>query len=179
MTADQEQKSAATRVPPKRKPKITGDSWAPYWERGLVAFVAGTGLFQLGLWLLDVHLEWYQGIAGFNFSWVLAMSLLPVGTGFVIGVIYGYGGKYLAHFPPAAVMIWSYYSTTYLPQGVHLLPWGMWIMFVILQMEFCAVGAFIGEIVVRRRLAWDSADFQRADSVPLPGDENEQAADKK
>ncbi len=156
-------------------PKLTSDSWAPYWLRALIALVVGAVVYKAGLWALDVHLEWYQGLQGFNFAWLLAMSVLPVGTGVIIGMIYGFGGKYLAHFPPALVMLWAYQHTYSLPEGVHLLPWGMWIMFVILQMEFCAVGGFIGELLIRRRFSWDNPDFQRADSVPLPDDDADDA----
>jgi hypothetical protein len=86
-------------------------------------------------------------------------------------MIYGFGGKYLAHFPPALFMLYSYQSTTFVPEGSHLLPWGLWIVFVILQMEFCAVGGFIGEIFIRRRYSWDNPSFRRADSEALPEDD--------
>ncbi len=154
---------------------IIGYTWAPYWIRGVLAFVAGVLVFQGGMLLLDVHLEWFNGISGFDFSWVLAMSVLPVAAGIVIGVIYGFGGKYLAHFPPALVMLWSYQhsNAVALPDGVHLLPWGLWVVFVILQMEFCAVGGFIGEILIRKRQSWDRGVISVADSEPLPEDDAE------
>jgi len=155
-----------------------GNTWAPYWMRGVVAFVAGVVLFDGGLLLLDVHLEYFAGIASFTMSWVVAMSLLPVGVGIVIGMIYGFGGKYLAHFPPAAVMLWAYQHVSYadLPVGAHPLPWGLWIMFVILEMEFCAVGGFIGEVLIRKRYAWDTGVVHHADSEPLPDDDGETGA---
>lgn len=148
-------------------------SWAPYWMRGLLAFVVGVVLYEAFMRLLDVHLEYFSGLSGFNFSWILAMSLVPLAVGIVIGLIYGFGGKYLAHFPPAFVMLWhfQYVSSADIPSGAHLLPWGMWIMFVILQMEFCAIGGFIGEILIRKRYAWDNGPIRHADSESLPDDD--------
>jgi len=129
---------------------------------------------------LGVHIEWFSGLSGFNFAWVLAMSVVPVITGIVIGIIYGFGGKYLAHFPPALAMLWTYQHTHLysLPDGVQLLPWGLWIVFVILQMEFCAVGGFVGELMIRRYYSWDSDDFHPADSEALPEDDEVSSANK-
>jgi len=157
----------------QQKPKITADSWAPYWLRGIIAIVVGMALYKGGMKLLDVNLAWFRGLEGFNGAWLAAMSVLPVAVGVVIGVIYGFGGKYVAHFPPAFIMLWDYQHTHLynLPEGVHLLPWGIWVMFVILQMEFCAVGGFIGELLTRKRFSWDNPHFKAADSVPLPEDE--------
>ncbi|MDX8391045.1 MAG: hypothetical protein R8K53_00500 [Mariprofundaceae bacterium] len=150
-----------------------GYTWAPYWLRGVIAFVLGAAVYQGGMLLLGVHLEWFSGIAGFDFAWLLAMSVLPFATGILIGAVYGFGGKYLAHFPPAMMMLWTYQQsyTATLPDGVHLIPWGLWVVFVILQMEFCAVGGFIGEILVRKRFSWDREVIRTADSEPLPDDD--------
>jgi len=150
-----------------------GYTWAPYWVRGLLAFIAGVTVYAGSMMLLDVHLEYFSGLSGFNFSWILGMSVVPVAAGVVIGLIYGFGAKYLAHFPPALVMLWNYQHVSYadIPSEAHLLPWGMWIMFVILQMEFCAIGGFIGEVLIRKRLAWDSGTVLQADSEPLPEDD--------
>ena len=58
-------------------------------------------------------------------------------------------------------------------QGVHLFPWPLWGFFLILQMEFCASGGVIGELLIRRHYGWDPEVIQRADSEPLPEDEPE------
>ncbi|MDX8405037.1 MAG: hypothetical protein R8K50_02690 [Mariprofundus sp.] len=147
--------------------------WAPVWLRGLTAFFVGGAIMQTGLSLLDVHLEWFLGLETFNFRWILAMTVLPVGTGVIIGMIYGFGGKYLAHFPPLAVLLISYYQSTHtvLPEGVELLPWGMWVMFMILVIEFCAVGGFIGELIVRRRTGWLHRYGSAPDAEALPDDD--------
>jgi hypothetical protein len=151
-----------------------GYTWAPYWLRGVLAFAVGVVLYEVGMLLLGVHLEYFEGLAGFNMAWIIAMSALPVAVGIAIGMIYGFGGKYLAHFPPAIVMLWHYQNINFaeMPAEAHLLPWGMWIMFVILQMEFCAVGGFLGEIFIRKRYAWDDGVVpDHADSEALPDDD--------
>ncbi|TLS66457.1 hypothetical protein FE236_01970 [Mariprofundus erugo] len=158
-------------------PEAAMDVMRPQWGspllRGVTGFAIGGAMMQTGLDLLDVHLDWFSGIATFNASWILAMTLLPVTTGIVIGMVYGYGGKYLAHFPPAAVLLISYYQSlhTQLPEGTHLLPIGLWVVFIILQMEFCAVGGFLGEIFVRRRTGWFHRYGPAPDAVPLPDDQ--------
>jgi len=163
-----QQKGSATAV---------GYTWGPYWMRGVAAFVAGAALYEACMQLLGVQLEYFAGLATFNLAWIVAMSVVPVGVGVVIGMIYGFGGKYLAHFPPAIVMLWHFQhaSGVHVPADVHLLPWGLWIMFVILQMEFCAVGGFIGEVLIRKRRAWDNGVVLRADSEPLPEDDDAEA----
>jgi len=151
-----------------------GYTWAPYWLRGVIAFIAGVVLYEVGMLLLGVHLEYFEGLASFNMAWIVAMSILPVAVGIAIGMIYGFGGKYLAHFPPALAMLWHYQHISYadMPADAHLLPWGMWVMFVILQMEFCAVGGFLGEIFIRKRYAWDNGVARHhADSESLPEDD--------
>jgi len=152
---------------------VVAYTWGPYWLRGIAAFLAGVVLYEASMRLLDVHLEYFNGLASFNMAWVLAMSVVPVGVGVAIGMIYGFGGKYLAHFPPAIVMLFHFQhiSSANIPAEAHLLPWGLWIMFVILQMEFCACGGFIGEILIRKRLAWDRGEIRRADSEALPEDD--------
>ncbi|MDQ6993010.1 MAG: hypothetical protein Q9M31_06000 [Mariprofundus sp.] len=151
---------------------VVHQQWAPTWLRGVTAFFVGGALIQTALELLGVHLEWFVGMATFNANWLVAMTLMPVFVGIVIGMIYGFGGKYLAHFPPLTVLLISYYQSTHgvLPEGVELLPWGLWVMFMILQMEFCAVGGFIGEILVRRRTGWLHRYGAAPDADPLPDD---------
>jgi len=153
--------------------------WGPVWLRGITAFAVGSIIMQAGFLGLNVHLDWFSGISTFSASWILSMTLLPVAAGIVIGMIYGYGGKYLAHFPPLAVLLVGYYQSVHmsLPEGVELLPWGLWVMFMILQMEFCAVGGFIGEILVRRRTGWLHRYGPAPDAIPLP-DDNSELVDK-
>jgi len=152
---------------------IRSNSWAPYWVRGIVAFVAGVLVYQSMMLGLDVHIEWFSGISAFNAAWIIAMTIVPVVAGIVVGAIYGFGGKYLAHFPPALTMLYVYQHTYSVPDGTHLIPWGLWVVFVILQMEFCAIGGFLGELIIRKRFSWDSPGFMPADSEPLPLEEED------
>ncbi|MFQ5345983.1 MAG: hypothetical protein ACE5DZ_08510 [Mariprofundus sp.] len=166
----EQQHTANSAHDPEAAMDIVHQKWAPAWLRGAMAFAVGGAVMQTGFQVLDVHLEWFSGIASFNVAWVLAMTVLPVGTGILIGVIYGYGGKYLAHFPPAAVLIISYYQSMQMsePAGMHLLPIGLMTVFIILQMEFCAVGGFLGELLMRRRSGWTSQYAKSSDSERLP-----------
>jgi len=155
---------------PEAAMDIPQQQWGPTWLRAAMAFAVGGALFQTGFDLLDVHLEWFTGINNYNGPWVVAMTILPVGTGVVIGMIYGFGGKYLAHLPPATVLIISYYQSMQIPEsdGKYLLPIGLMTVVIILQMEFCAVGGFIGELLVRRRTSWTSKYAKPSDFERLP-----------
>ncbi len=165
---------SSTRVT-KQFPK----AWAPKWQRFLVAFFAGSFVFDIGHELLGVRIELFTGIAGYDFAWFLSMFLLPVLTGVVVGMVYGWGGKLVAHFPPLVVLAVDYYSTYSagvgaLPDGAHLIPLMWWGFFVILNMEFCSAGGFIGELLLKY---WygsldmpGTADYAPADSEPLPRD---------
>lgn len=149
---------------------VPQQKWGSDLLRGVTAFAVGGGVMQTGFELLGVHLEWFAGIDTFNAAWILAMTLLPFGTGILIGLIYGYGGKYLAHFPPLVVLVIGYYQSMHAtaPEGVHLLPMGLMAVFVILQMEFCAVGGFFGELFMRRRTSWTSKYAKSVDGERLP-----------
>ncbi|HXH71370.1 MAG TPA: hypothetical protein VNI58_00955 [Mariprofundaceae bacterium] len=171
-----ENKEQPAYVPSYKTELARNPSWGPKWLRGLVAFAIGSMLIDTGLTFLGVRIEWFMGINGFDFSWVMAMTILPVMTGVVVGAVYGFGGKYLAHFPPLGVLVWDYYEsvTHTLPMGVHLFPWPLWGFFVILQMEFCAVGGVAGELFIRRYYGWDQGSPMVADAEPLPEDDTEQ-----
>jgi len=148
--------------------------WAPTWQRFFVAFFASTVVFDLGHRLLDVQIELFWGIAGFNAAWILAMYVLPFVAGIVFSLIYGWGGKILAHLPPLFVLSLEYYTTlhTGIPEGASLLPILWWSFFVILNMEFCALGGFVGELLLKYRYGTldmpGTADYAPADSERLP-----------
>ncbi|MBF0282074.1 MAG: hypothetical protein HQM07_05860 [Zetaproteobacteria bacterium] len=151
-------------------------SWGPKWLRGLVAFAVGALLLDSAFSALDVRIEWFFGISTFGMNWVIAMTVVPIAVGVVIGFIYGFGGKYLAHFPPVLTLGWAYYESVQhiseMPIGVHLIPWPLWAFYLILQMEFCAGGGVIGELLMRRYLGWDSQPVHRADSSHFEEDED-------
>jgi len=150
-----------------REEKSFKGYWGPSWLRFFMAFSIGVLLIDTGLNLLDIRIEWFMGISTFTFAWVMAMFLVPFVAGMAVGGIYGFGGKYLAHFPPVAVLAWDYYESMMhfpLPEGIHLLPWPLWAFFLILHMEFCAFGGVIGEILYHRHAGWDNRIKYRADS---------------
>jgi len=148
--------------------------WAPKWQRFLVAFFAAGFVFDVGHKILGVRVELFWGIAGYDLAWVVAMFLLPFITGVLIGLIYGWGGKLVAHFPPLVLLGIDYYATATLgtPEGARLIPLMWWGFFVILNMEFCAVGGVFGELLLKRIYGtWDlpgTSDYGTADSEPLP-----------
>ncbi len=159
--------------------KVFPKPWASKWERFFVAFFASAFFFHMGHLLLGVQIELFWGIAGYNFAFVLSMFLLPLLTGVIVGLIYGWGGKWLAHFPPLVVLSVDYYMTskTGAPEGASLIPLMWWGFFVILNMEFCAMGGVFGEILLKR---WygsmdlpGTADYAPADGESLPCDEEE------
>jgi len=148
--------------------------WGPKWMRFAFAFPVGCLIIQTALSFLHVRLEWFYGIETFSLAWVFSMSLLPFLSGAAVGVIYGFGGKYLAHFPPALVMGYAYYEsmTHALPEGVHLLPWELFGFYTILLMEFSAFGGVIGELFIRRYISWGVEEppvyfHDDADAMPL------------
>ena len=55
-------------------------SWGPKWMRFIAGMGIGVLLLQTGLQLLDVRIEWFQGLDKYNVNWMLAMSLLPFAT---------------------------------------------------------------------------------------------------
>jgi len=145
--------------------------WGPKWMRFAFAFPVGCLVMQTGLSLLGVRVEWFFGIETFSLAWVFSMSILPFITGITVGVIYGFGGKYLAHFPPALVLGYAYYEsmTHVLPEGVHVLPWELFGFYAILLMEFSAFGGVIGEIFIRRYIGWDvpeTPEFPDGEALP-------------
>lgn len=103
--------------------------------------------------LLDIRVELYYGLETFNMLWAMQIYLIPFIAGIVIGLIYGYGAKWIAHFPPLLVFLVAYLETQYVtgaPEGYLLMPIGWWSFFVILAMEFCAFGGVIGEVLNKR-----------------------------
>jgi hypothetical protein len=154
-------------------------AWAPKWQRFFVSFFAGSLLFDLGHRILGVRLELYWGIASYDLAWVTAMFALPVITGIVVAMIYGWGGKWVAHFPPLVVAGVDYYTTlqTGSPEGASLIPLMWWGFFVLLNMEFCAAGGVIGELLLKHWYGTldmpGTADYAPADAEALPNDDKE------
>jgi len=120
--------------------------------RGLAAVLVGVALNYFGDRLLNVQVELYRGIQGFGGMWILDMFLLPFIVGFVVAIIFGFGGRWLSYFPPMIVRMISYYEIAYItgvPDGTSLLPLGWWGFFVILVVESSAFGGIIGEVIIK------------------------------
>lgn len=119
---------------------------------GIVAVAAGAVVVYFGGKLLGVRLEFYYGPATYSPQWVLTLFFIPFLAGIVVSLIYGLGGKILAHAPALIVHAVGYYQVygTTPPPGADILPIGYWIFVVILCVEFATVGGVIGEVMVKR-----------------------------
>jgi len=119
---------------------------------GTFALAVGSAIVYFGDRLLNVSLEIYFGISTFSPIWVLDLIFVPLVAGYVVSLIYGLGGKMLAHFAPLFVRIFGYYSLdpSTFPDGVTLLPVGYWILIIIVSMEAAAAGGLIGEYTVKK-----------------------------
>jgi len=129
-----------------------------------MAFGAAALIEHFGLRLLGVRIEIFTGIQYFNFTWFVALFLLPLAGGIAVSLIYGLGGKILAYFPPLPVMALDYYvsmHTAHLPSGGQLMPLGWWGFFVILSIESSAVGGIFGEIMNKRIYGRDHSAAER------------------
>ncbi len=119
----------------------------------IVAVLVGAGIVYAGDKLFGITLEHYYGVGTFTPIWVLTLFFVPFVAGVVVSLIYGLGGKVLAHLSPVIVRLYSYYeiqSGAPLPEGALLLPMAYWILIVIVAAEFAAFGGVVGEIVVKR-----------------------------
>jgi hypothetical protein len=120
---------------------------------GTIAVLAGAGVVMLGDYLLGVNLEIFFGIGTFSPIWVLDLFVVPFIAGIVVSMIYGLGGKILAHFSPLIVRGISYIQLSgaeTLPDGVSLLPLGYWTLVIIVAIEFSALGGIVGDIIIKR-----------------------------
>lgn len=126
------------------------------WESVLqcsMALGAASLIEYFGLRLLGVRIEIFTGIQYFNFTWFVALFILPLVGGIVVSLIYGLGGKILAYFPPLPIMGLDYYTSMHMPHllsGGQLMPLGWWGFFVILAIESSAIGGILGEILNKR-----------------------------
>ena len=121
--------------------------------RGGVALLMGCVLNYFGDQLLGVKVELYRGIMGFGGLWAVDVFILPFIVGLTVAAIFGFGGKWLAYFPPLIVRSISYYEFMHhmavIPEGASLAPIGWWGFFVILAIEASAFGGIMGEIVMK------------------------------
>lgn len=117
----------------------------------VVAVAAGSITIYFGDVLLGVKLEIYYGPATYSPQWVLSVFFVPFLGGIVVSLIYGLGGKMLAHMPALVVRSISYYQVYGTGvEGGHVLPMGYWIFVVILCVEFATIGGVVGEVMVKK-----------------------------
>jgi len=134
------------------KQKIKNISSEVFW--GSLALLAGTVIIYFGDRFLNVSLEVVQQnvISTFHPLWVLDLILVPLIAGFAVSLIYGLGGKILAHFAPIFIRLHAFImiDASALPEGVSVLPTGFWILILIVCVEAAAAGGLVGEIVIKR-----------------------------
>ncbi len=139
------------------------------WVRVLIALGIGCAMIHFAGRVLGVRVELFQGLATFNFNWMLTIFVVPFVTGWVLAWVYGMGAKMVAHFPPLIVHGISYFQTVYqtgVPEGAALNPIGWWGLYVILTMEFCAFGAFLGELHLQKAVSKRRRELERRATGP-------------
>lgn len=118
-----------------------------------VAVLVGAGIVYLGDRLLGVTLERFYGVQTFSLFWVADLFLVPFIAGIVVSLIYGLGGKMLAHLCPVIVRVISYYELhgiNSFADGGILLPIPYWLLVVVVSAEFAAFGGVVGEIMIKK-----------------------------
>lgn len=124
---------------------------------GSLAIAVGVLVILAGEWLVEVRMEFFWGVSTFSPSWVLTLFFIPCVAGLVVALIYGFGAKLLAMFPPALVEGYNYLQVeffnvvpAFVPEGAALLPFIYWVLLVVIAIEFGGIGGFIGEVLVKR-----------------------------
>ena len=126
----------------------------------IVAITAGVVVNYLGDLFISyiapppgVRIELFWGVATFSPYWVVALTIPPLIAGFVVSMVYGLGGKVICYFVPIIVRGASYLQMMEhegLPDGVVLLPFGYWILILIVAIEAAAIGGVFGEILIKK-----------------------------
>jgi len=120
---------------------------------GTIAVLAGSLVIYLGDMMLGVNLEMFYGVATYSPIWVVDLFLVTFVGGIVVSLIFGLGGKILAHLSPLPVRIASYIEINNLPEPPEigtLLPISYWLLVLVIAMEFAAIGGVVGEILVKK-----------------------------
>ena len=122
-------------------------------KKGSIALFVGCLIIYAGDHLLGVRPELFLGLATFSVWWILDIFVVPFVAGIAVSIIYGMGGKWLAHFPPLIIRFYGYFETMKLigiPEGTALTPLGWWGFFVILSIESATIGGVVGELLIKR-----------------------------
>lgn len=130
--------------------KIRDYSVSLFWAT--LSIAAGVAVIVVLDSLLGVELEFFKGMQTFDGIWILGLIVIPIISGFVVSMIYGLGGKIIAHFPPLIVKSYIYFNLTpeTIPIAAEVLPLGFWVLIVIVVVEAGAAGGLIGEIMIKR-----------------------------
>lgn len=119
----------------------------------LVAIMAGAAVIHFINGFLGVRIEHWYGVATFNVEYILALIFVPFIAGMLVTAVYGLGGKILAHFSPLIILGMNYiqsYNAPFLPNGADLFPPEYMVLPIILAMEFCALGGFAAESMIKK-----------------------------
>ncbi|MDH5217282.1 MAG: hypothetical protein OEX19_06290 [Gammaproteobacteria bacterium] len=119
----------------------------------VLAICVGAIIIYVGDHLLGIKLEIFRGIIGtFSPLWIVDLIVLPLFAGVVVSLIYGLGSKIIAYFPPLLVRIPEYLNADASVYGseASVLPFGYWVLLVIVVVEACGIGGWIGEVYVKR-----------------------------
>jgi len=117
-----------------------------------IAITAGVFVILFLDRMLGVQLEFFRGMQTFSATWIFGLIIVPIISGFVVSLVYGLGGKIIAHFPPLIAKSYIYFNITpeQIPPGAEVIPIGFWILIVIVVVEAGAAGGLIGEILIKR-----------------------------
>lgn len=116
-----------------------------------LATAIGVAIILAGDKLLGVRLEVFQGMHTFSVLWILDLIVVPLVAGFVVSLVYGLGGKMVAHLPALIAKTYAYFTLT--PDMVthgEIIPVGFWILITIVVVEACAAGGLLGEFLIKK-----------------------------
>jgi hypothetical protein len=132
------------------------------WARVVLGIAAGSLAERLLEAASGTRLEYYQGLATFDWRWLLGISLWPLAGGAVCGFVIGRYGKWWA--PAAAFLLRLLLWTQAQAAGAGLaatpvagsrpalavVPLGIWGFELLLCVDAAWVGGFLGERARRR-----------------------------
>ena len=121
---------------------------------GFVAVAVGVIINALGNHWTGAHLEFFGGVQAFNYAWAMTLFFVPFIAGIPVALLYGFGGKLLAMLPPLILggynYLQAYNGNVPVPDGYTLLPFIYWVLVVVVEMELCAAGGLVGEVIMKR-----------------------------
>lgn len=119
----------------------------------LLSIVIGAVVIYAGDFVLGIDLEIFHGIIGtFTPLWIVDLIFIPFVAGVVVSGVYGLGGKIWAYFPPLLVRVPAYLTAdpSVYGTGASVLPFGYWILILVVVVEACGIGGIVGEVVIKK-----------------------------